>query len=176
MFQSAWRESNPRPASYKDAALTAVPHATASRAGGNRTHTLRIKSPLCCQLHHDPMDRSGVSVSIATQTTSCFSFRFALSRVVALRVELSATRLSAGFGQPALDYRHTSLQVGKVGFEPTISCSQNTRASRCPTSRLSVRTAGFEPAISWPPTRRDNQASPRSVFTACSRCSVSQMQ
>ncbi len=27
---------------------------------------------------------------------------------------------------------------------------------------LSVRTAGLEPAISWPPTTRDNQASPRS--------------
>ena len=28
---------------------------------------------------------------------------------------------------------------------------------------LSVRTAGFEPAVSWPPTRRDNQASLRSA-------------
>ena len=28
---------------------------------------------------------------------------------------------------------------------------------------LSVRTAGFEPAIPWPPTRCDNQASPRSA-------------
>ena len=75
--------------------------------------------------------------------------------VVALRVELSATWLSARYGQPALDYQCS--QVGKVGLEPTISCSQNTRASRCPTSRLSVRTAGFEPAISWPPTRRDTR-------------------
>ena len=29
--------------------------ASESRAGGSRTHTLRIKSPLCCQLHHNPM-------------------------------------------------------------------------------------------------------------------------
>ena len=29
--------------------------------------------------------------------------------VVALRIELSATRLSAGFGQPALDYRQSPL-------------------------------------------------------------------
>ena len=80
---------------------------------------------------------------------------------VALRVELSATRLSAVSGQPALDYR--AVEVGTVGLEPTISCFQNTRACRYPTSRCSVRTAGFEPAISWPPTRRDNQASLRSV-------------
>lgn len=26
-----------------------------SGAGGNRTHTCRIKSPVCCQLHHDPV-------------------------------------------------------------------------------------------------------------------------
>ena len=36
----------------------------------------------------------------------------------------------------------------------------------------SVRTAGFEPAISWPPTTRDNQASPRSdrVVRSSSPC------
>ena len=54
--QSARWESNPRPASYKDAALTTELRASsASRAGGNRTHTCRIKSPVCCLLHHDPM-------------------------------------------------------------------------------------------------------------------------
>ncbi len=73
--------------------------------------------------------------------------------VVALRAELSTTWLSAMFGQPALDCQ--SPQIGKVGLEPTLSCSQNTRACRCPTSRQSVRTAGFEPAISWPPATRD---------------------
>ncbi len=54
-LQSARWESNPRPASYKDAALTAELRASESRAGGNRTHTVRIKSPLCCLLHHDPV-------------------------------------------------------------------------------------------------------------------------
>ena len=54
--QSARWESNPRLASYKDAALTTELRASsASRAGGNRTHTCRIKSPVCCLLHHDPM-------------------------------------------------------------------------------------------------------------------------
>ena len=54
-IESARWGSNPRPASYKDAALTTELRASsASRAGGNRTHTWRIKSPLCCLLHHDP--------------------------------------------------------------------------------------------------------------------------
>jgi hypothetical protein len=135
--KSARRESNPRLGPYKDPALTAELRATASGAGGNRTHTLRIKSPLCYQLHHNPANRSGVSVSIAMRSALSFSFMLAVSSVVALRIELSATRLSAVSGQPALDYRFTFHQVGRVGLEPTISCSQNTRASRCPTSRLS---------------------------------------
>ena len=64
VVQSARWELNPRPASYKDAALTVELRASESRVGGNRTHTVRIKSPLCCQLHHDPMSWSGVCVSI----------------------------------------------------------------------------------------------------------------
>ena len=54
-FQSARRELNPRPASYKDAALTVELRASESRVGGNRTHTVQIKSLLCCLLHHDPV-------------------------------------------------------------------------------------------------------------------------
>ncbi len=53
--------------------------------------------------------------------------------------------------------------VGMAGLEPAFSCSQSTRVSHYPTSRKSVRTAGFEPAISWSPTRRDSQASLRSA-------------
>ena len=53
--------------------------------------------------------------------------------------------------------------VGMAGVEPACSCAQGTRASRYPSSRFPVRTAGFEPAISWPPARRDTQASPRSA-------------
>ena len=82
--------------------------------------------------------------------------------MVALRIELSTTRLSAVPGQPALDYRFR--QVGMVGLEPTIPSPRNRWVCRYPTSqnRLPVRTAGFEPAIPWPPTRCDNHASPRS--------------
>ena len=55
------------------------------------------------------------------------------------------------------------VQVGHPGVEPRPSCSQSRRASICTSARLSVRTAGLEPAIPWPPTRCDNQASPRSA-------------
>jgi hypothetical protein len=56
LFQSAWRELNPRPSPYKDAALTPELHAecVADGAGEDRTLTKRIKSPLCCRLHHSP--------------------------------------------------------------------------------------------------------------------------
>lgn len=54
--ESARRESNPRPGPYKGPALTAELRATrVNRAGGTRTPTCRIKSPVCCQLHHDPV-------------------------------------------------------------------------------------------------------------------------
>jgi hypothetical protein len=38
--------------------------------GGIRTHAMRIKSPPCCLLHHDPMKRSGVCVSSGVSVTS----------------------------------------------------------------------------------------------------------
>jgi hypothetical protein len=107
-----------------------------SRVGGNRTHTVRIKSPPCCQLHHDPMGRSGVCVSIDEVGTSLVSCLF--GSVVALRIELSATRLSAVSGQPALDYRF--IQVGHPGVEPRPSCSQSRRASICTSARLSCQS------------------------------------
>ena len=45
--------------------------------------------------------------------------------------------------------------VGMAGLEPAVLCSQSTWVRRYPTSRQSVRTGGFEPPISWSPTRRD---------------------
>ena len=50
--------------------------ASESRVGGNRTHAVRIKSPLCCQLHHNPKRRSGVCVSIDEVGTSLGSCLF----------------------------------------------------------------------------------------------------
>ena len=77
----------------------------------------RIKSPLCCHYTTTPCSVGRMRFKRTSATISMFlSFR----QVVALRVELSATRLSAGFGQPALGY-HVVL-VGMVGLEPTLSC------------------------------------------------------
>ena len=66
--------------------------------------------------------------------------------------------------------RLPSSSVGMAGLEvsvlvlprPTLRVGAR-RVSRYPTSRLSVRTAGFEPAISCTPSRRDTQASLRSA-------------
>ena len=140
--------------------LSPLSYARASRAGGNRTHTLRIKSPLCCLLHHDPgIGRVYAFQSVSLQHRCAPSFR---SPVVVLRIELSTTRLSAVSGPPALDYQVAS--VGMVGLEPTIPCARNTWACRYPTSRLfPVRTAGFEPADLLVPDQARCQASPRSV-------------
>jgi hypothetical protein len=54
---------------------------------------------VCCRYTTTPKCRPGVSVSIVLASSFCSWFP-----VVVLRVELSATRLSAEFGQPALDY------------------------------------------------------------------------
>ena len=62
--------------------------------------------------------------------------------MVALRIELSTTRLSAVSGQPALDYHF--VQVGHPGVEPR-PCRRGDRAPICTSARSSVRTAGFEP-------------------------------
>ena len=55
--------------------------------------------------------------------------------------------------QPSTTGRH----VGTVGLEPTIPCARNTWDCRYPTSRSKVRTAGFEPAFSWSPIKRDSR-------------------
>ena len=43
-------------------------------------------------------------------------------KVVAPRIELSATRVSGGFGRPALDYRVVMCEyVGHLGVEPPVA-------------------------------------------------------
>ena len=102
--------------------------------------------------------------------------------VVVLRVELSTTRLSAVSGQtgprlPCANVIHrgagaspaTTVQarrphhVSRDGETRTRALVLPKHAGcRCPTSRFSVRTGGFEPPISWSPTSAMNQASLRS--------------
>ena len=109
------RESNPRPGPYKRPALTTELRAV-SGAEGTRTLACRIKSPVCCRYTTTPKCWPGVSVSIVSGPCSCSSFP-----VVALRVELSATRLSAVFGQPALDYHlptSSSTRSGRRDSNP----------------------------------------------------------
>ena len=113
--QLARRESNPRPGPYKRPALTTELRAV-SGAEGTRTLTCRIKSPVCCRYTTTPECWSGVCVSIVSGPCSRSSFP-----VVALRVELGATRLSAVFGQPALDYHlptSLSIQSGRRDSNP----------------------------------------------------------
>jgi hypothetical protein len=114
-IQLARRELNPRPASYKDAALTAELRAS-SWAGGIRTHTLLIKSQgcslytttqywlWCIRLLRIDVD---ITLLLVVRSDSC------ISRVVALRIELSVTALSGPSGQPVPDYRMW-LSAGSV--------------------------------------------------------------
>jgi hypothetical protein len=82
------------------------------------------------------------------------------SSVVALRIELSATRLSAVYGQPALDYRLSRAPRSRT--ETFLLPKQACYHLHLYPIDLSVRTAGIEPAISRSASWRDNPASPRS--------------
>ena len=93
-----------------------------------------------------------------------------LCSVVVLGIELSTTRLSAEYGQPALDYHWSRVLRSRT--ETLLLPKQACYHLHLYPIVFSVRTAGFEPAISWPPTTRDNQASPRSdrVVVSSSPC------
>ena len=95
--------------------LSPLSYAPANRAGGTRTQgttrsvVRRIKSPVCCR-YTTTLRLVGricfkrVNIASLLILESC--------QVVALRIELSATRLSAAFGRPALDYRvPTSVSI-----------------------------------------------------------------
>lgn len=98
--------------------LSPLCYAPASRAGGTRTGhraehgRCRIRSPVCCRYTTTPclvgrMRFNRVNIASLLVLRSC--------QVVALRIELSATWLSAAFGQPALDYllpTSSSIQSG----------------------------------------------------------------
>src|SRR5262245_37313342 len=110
-FQSARRESNPRPGPYKRPALT-----TELRASNRVNSCMGPKG-----VEPSPHRLKGEYAAVTPQphlgwayafeprrdAHSCFSVieHVSLEPVVALRIELSATRLSAEYGQPALDYR-----------------------------------------------------------------------
>ena len=69
--------------------------------------------------------------------------------MVALGIELSTARLSAGRGQPALDYRRQAFvnhSVRTVGIEPTISWSQAKRDAKLRYVLMAARE-GVEPYL-----------------------------
>ena len=151
--------------------LSPLSYAPMSGAEGTRTLACRIKSPVCCRYTTTPKCWPGVCLSIVLASSSCSSFP-----VVALRVELSTTRLSAVSGQPALDYlvptslsnqsgwqdSNLRLRAPKArGFAATLHPVQSERPElnrRSPGPRpgaitrlryvlLSVARAGVEPAF-----------------------------
>ena len=84
--------------------------------------------------------------------------------VVALRIELSAARLSAEHGLPALDDHRLLSRAPRGRTENLLAPNQVcSHLHLCPMLSYSVRTVGFEPTISSPPNWRDNQTSLRSV-------------
>src|SRR3972149_6423034 len=109
-------------------------------------------------LHHDPV----LGRAYAFQSHQhLFAPRAWFASVVALRIELSATWLSAAFGPPALGYRNLSRDGRTRTCVLVLPGDAGQALPYIPS--FPVRTAGFEPAISYTPSRRDTQASLRSA-------------
>ena len=124
--------------------LSPLSYAPGSGAEGTRTLACRIKSPVCCRYTTTPKCRSGVCVSTGRVPSSCSSLL-----VVVLRVELSATRLSAVFGQPALDYLLPTSLLARSGWRDSNPRARAPKARGLPLPYIpAVRTGGFEPPIS----------------------------
>ena len=90
---------------------------------------------MCCRYTTTPKCWSGVCVSTGFRSYPC-----SLGSVVALRVELSTTRLSAVSGQPALDY-HCANVVVQSGW-------QDSNLPRAPKARRTAPYSRLERAES----------------------------
>ena len=135
---------------------------------------------MCCRYTTTPKCRPGVCVSIVCGPCDCSSVS-----VVALRVELSATRLSAGFGQPALDYHVPTSLSTKSGWRdsnprsraPNDHAAHGARRAAAAlhpviqSERADLNRGHRRAAVVSPHplrgTRRDTQASLRSVSSSC---------
>ena len=123
---------------------------------------------MCCRYTTTPKCRPGVCVSIVL--ASCVMLLVSSGSpesrtqhyAVISRVRATGPRLPCA--------NVVVCQVGMAGLEPAILCSQSTWVCRYPTSRYSVRTGGFEPPISWSPTRRDTRL--RYVLSPAARTGV----
>ena len=149
-----------------------------NRRGGNRTLDFTLIRGTLSPLSYAPVGPKGLEPLLAGLKGRCAAvtprpqnagrvYRVSIVRasslcslypVVALRVELSATRLSAEFGQPALDYRRF-LKSGwqESNLRLRAPKARGFAATLHPAAICSVRTAGFEPAVSRSPTWRDTR-------------------
>ena len=125
---------------------------------------------MCCRYTTTPKYRPGVCVSIVSDPCLCSSFPVVADHAAhgaRSRTQRHSVISRVRATGPRLPFANVAIvQVGMAGLEPAILCSQSTWVRHYPTSRHPVRTGGFEPPISWSPTRRDNQASPRSAASS----------
>ena len=131
--QSARRELNPRPASYKDAALTVELRASESRVGGDRTHTVQIKSLLCCLLHHDPIIGRAYAFQSACVHRSA-PWLFVVSGSPEDRTQRNPAYQTDSGNQPSTTVSKSGTSESNPGTDRRLvaSCSQSRRA-RAPT-------------------------------------------
>lgn len=143
---------------------------------GIRPPTVQIKSLLCCRY---------TTISCMCWYIRFQRFRITISRLLLFVLSLSPSIFNwpvrSAVSVPnsprrnrtfisALSERRPDplndralLNVGMVELEPAVpariddSVAPNHVGCRSPTSRMSVRTVGFEPTISWPPDRRDTR-------------------
>ena len=133
--QSARRESNPRPGPYKRPALTTELRAAVGPKGLEPLLAgLKVR---CAAVTPRPRNAGrAYAFPSCLLHASCSSFP-----VVALRVELSTTRLSAVFGQPALDYHVPTSSSRQSGWQDS-----NLRL-RAPTQRTAGFAATLHPVV-----------------------------
>ena len=139
---------------------------------------------MCYRYTTTPKCRSGVCVSAGCSSYLCSSLNVEIQMSNGIRHLTFDIRHFLSCGSPESRTQHYAVisrvratgprlpfanvviaPVGMARLELALSCSQSTRAAAAlhPANfSPSVRTGGFEPPISWSPTRRDNQASPRS--------------
>ena len=132
LLQSARKESNLQPSSYKDAALTTEPRAV-SGAGEIRTLAERIKSPSCCQLHHNPKNDLGYAFQSLKHVW--FSFVFVVvSGSPEDRTRHNLVISKAWTTSPRLPF--FSAKVGHLGVEPPVA--ERPRSTQSPAPKAGV--------------------------------------
>ena len=113
-------------------------------AGGIRTPAGRVKSSLCCRYTTTPSE--GVATFVCQ-----IEFHDALLQSLGTELNRRSRRIRT------MCFRYTTKRSRDGRTRTDDSVVPGHVGCRSPTSRLSVRTVGFEPTISWPPARRDTR-------------------